>query len=48
MGCVQQEEGSLPVIFELSDTLYAKADIQPSNTKEVYLWLGVRIESNSS
>lgn len=29
--------------FELSDTLYAKASIQPSAAKEVYLWLGANV-----
>lgn len=39
---VVQDEGKLPVTFELSDTLFAKADVQPATTEEVYLWLGVR------
>jgi len=36
------QPGSDPIeaTFELNDTLYAKAEIPP--TEEVYLWLGVR------
>lgn len=38
-----KQPGSKPIdtTFELSDTLFAKAKIPP--TDEVYLWLGVRI-----
>lgn len=41
-GEAQEGDDALPVTFELSDTLYAKADIKPQSAKEVYLWLGVR------
>jgi hypothetical protein len=38
-----RQPGSDPIeaTFELNDTLYAKANIPP--TEEVYLWLGVRL-----
>lgn len=38
----QRQPDSEPIetIFELNDTLYAKALVPP--TEEVYLWLGVR------
>jgi hypothetical protein len=29
--------------FELNDTLYARASIAPSDTEEVYLWLGANV-----
>ncbi|KAL4942454.1 hypothetical protein BDV06DRAFT_192026 [Aspergillus oleicola] len=29
--------------FELNDTLYAKATIDPKDTEEVYLWLGANV-----
>jgi len=37
----QDETDPIETTFELNDTLYAKAEIPP--TDEVYLWLGVRI-----
>ncbi len=36
----QSESDPIETTFELNDTLYAKAEIPP--TDEVYLWLGVR------
>jgi prefoldin subunit 5 len=33
-------EDPIETTFELNDTLYAKAEVPP--TEEVYLWLGVR------
>ena len=40
----QQDEGeNLTTHFELTDTLFAKADIEP--VQEVFLWLGVGIET---
>lgn len=43
----QSESDPIETTFELNDTLYAKAEIPP--TDEVYLWLGVghTVESNS-
>ncbi len=35
----QSESDPIETTFELNDTLYAKAEIPP--TDEVYLWLGV-------
>jgi hypothetical protein len=35
----QDESDPIETTFELNDTLYAKAQIPP--TDEVYLWLGV-------
>ncbi|KAL4920963.1 prefoldin subunit 3 [Aspergillus aurantiobrunneus] len=29
--------------FELNDTLYARATVDPSDTEEVYLWLGANV-----
>ncbi|KAF3161113.1 hypothetical protein TWF788_002763 [Orbilia oligospora] len=40
------DEEPISTMFELSDTLYAKASVTPPS--EVYLWLGVRIFSSSS
>ena len=37
----QPDSDPLEATFELNDTLYAKAEVPP--TEEVYLWLGVRI-----
>jgi prefoldin subunit 5 len=36
----KDEEDPIETTFELNDTLYAKAEVPP--TEEVYLWLGVR------
>lgn len=36
----QPDSDPLETTFELNDTLYAKAEVPP--TEEVYLWLGVR------
>lgn len=38
---VQPDAEPLETLFELNDTLYAKAHVAP--TSEVYLWLGVRL-----
>jgi hypothetical protein len=38
---IQADSGPVETTFELNDTLYAKAEIPP--TDEVYLWLGVGI-----
>ncbi len=35
----QAESDPIETTFELNDTLYAKAEVPP--TDEVYLWLGV-------
>jgi hypothetical protein len=35
----QPDSDAIETTFELNDTLYAKAEIPP--TDEVYLWLGV-------
>jgi hypothetical protein len=37
---MQDDEETLETHFELTDTLFAKAAIEP--VQEVYLWLGVR------
>jgi hypothetical protein len=37
---LQDETDPIETTFELNDTLYAKANIPP--TEEVYIWLGVR------
>lgn len=37
----QPGSGSIETTFELNDTLYAKAEIPP--TDEVYLWLGANV-----
>ncbi|EAW11561.1 tubulin-binding prefolding complex subunit PAC10 [Aspergillus clavatus NRRL 1] len=34
---------TLETSFELNDTLYARAQISPSDTDEVYLWLGANV-----
>ncbi len=39
----QSESDPIETTFELNDTLYAKAEVPP--TDEVYLWLGVRLLS---
>lgn len=39
--CAQADAEPIETTFELNDTLYAKAEIPPS--EEVYLWLGVSI-----
>lgn len=36
----KDESDPIETTFELNDTLYAKAEVPP--TDEVYLWLGVR------
>jgi hypothetical protein len=36
----KDEVDPIETTFELNDTLYAKAEVPP--TEEVYLWLGVR------
>lgn len=41
VGARQDESDPIETTFELNDTLYAKAEIPP--TDEVYLWLGVRV-----
>ncbi|KAI1940083.1 peptide chain release factor 1 [Ophidiomyces ophidiicola] len=33
----------LQTAFELNDTLYARAEISPEDTDEVYLWLGANV-----
>ncbi|CAL5870290.1 uncharacterized protein PFLUO_LOCUS4525 [Penicillium psychrofluorescens] len=35
--------GPLDTNFELNDTLYARATISPTDTDEVYLWLGANV-----
>lgn len=35
----QEESEPIETTFELNDTLFAKADVPP--TEEVYIWLGV-------
>ncbi|KAI9929238.1 hypothetical protein ASPWEDRAFT_36774 [Aspergillus wentii DTO 134E9] len=41
---VQKESSSsLETNFELNDTLYARATISPTDTEEVYLWLGANV-----
>lgn len=42
----QDDAEPLETSFELNDTLFAKANIEKVN--EVYLWLGVRISTQSS
>jgi hypothetical protein len=37
----QSEEDPIETTFELNDTLYAKAEVPP--TEEVYLWLGANV-----
>lgn len=42
----RREVGSqeqLETNFELNDTLYARATINPQDTEEVYLWLGANV-----
>ena len=39
----QAESDPIETTFELNDTLYAKAEVPP--TEEVYLWLGVGLLS---
>ena len=39
----QPESDPIETTFELNDTLYAKAEVPP--TEEVYLWLGVGLLS---
>ena len=39
--CLQSDSDSIEATFELNDTLYAKANIPP--TEEVYLWLGANV-----
>jgi hypothetical protein len=34
---------TLETSFELNDTLYARAQISPADTDEVYLWLGANV-----
>ncbi|EAW23892.1 tubulin-binding prefolding complex subunit PAC10 [Aspergillus fischeri NRRL 181] len=34
---------TLETSFELNDTLYARAQISPADTEEVYLWLGANV-----
>ncbi|KAL2816809.1 Prefoldin subunit-domain-containing protein [Aspergillus cavernicola] len=34
---------SLETNFELNDTLYARAAVDPEDTEEVYLWLGANV-----
>ncbi|KAL4799773.1 Prefoldin subunit-domain-containing protein [Aspergillus venezuelensis] len=34
---------ALETNFELNDTLYARATVDPSDTEEVYLWLGANV-----
>ncbi|KKK14200.1 prefoldin subunit 3 [Aspergillus ochraceoroseus] len=34
---------ALETNFELNDTLYARATIDPADTEEVYLWLGANV-----
>ena len=43
---LQPDPDPIEAIFELNDTLYAKAHVPP--TEEVYLWLGVRIDFPTS
>lgn len=38
---LQSDSDPIEAMFELNDTLYAKAHVPP--TEEVYLWLGVRL-----
>lgn len=40
-GRYQDESEPIETTFELNETLFAKAEIPP--TEEVYLWLGVRV-----
>ncbi|EAL87320.1 prefoldin subunit 3, putative [Aspergillus fumigatus A1163] len=43
---MQKETNSsstLETSFELNDTLYARAQISPADTDEVYLWLGANV-----
>lgn len=37
--CLQDETSPLETTFELNETLYARANVPP--TDEVYIWLGV-------
>jgi prefoldin subunit 5 len=37
----QTDEDPIETTFELNDTLYAKAEVPP--TEEVYLWLGANV-----
>lgn len=37
---IQEATDPIETTFELNDTLYARANIPP--TEEVYIWLGVR------
>jgi prefoldin subunit 5 len=39
--CLQPDSDPIEATFELNDTLYAKANIPP--TDEVYLWLGANV-----
>lgn len=43
-GSGGEEEGRvLETHFELNDTLYARAAVDPKDTQEVYLWLGANV-----
>ncbi|KAF2764037.1 Prefoldin alpha-like protein [Teratosphaeria nubilosa] len=37
------DEEPLEAFFELNDTLYARAEVRPSEAGEVYLWLGANV-----
>lgn len=38
-----QEKKLIQTTFELNDTLYAHATVDPKDTNEVYLWLGANV-----
>lgn len=45
IGGIQDETEPIETTFELNETLFAKAEIPP--TEEVYLWLGVSLTGRS-
>lgn len=45
IGGIQDETEPIETTFELNETLFAKAEIPP--TEEVYLWLGVSLRGRS-
>lgn len=42
-GIQADATSNLETRFELNDTLYARANIAPADTEEVYLWLGANV-----